>query len=110
VKTSFELDTAPNGYGFGRDYFLVLTDGERMKRYWLGQDAKVFSRVLGIPMREAVEYYSQKAQSENFDDVKPFIAADIIRSLRNITDSQWEVTDEDVKALMTAEAWELCCQ
>ena len=42
------IKTSINTYGFGRDWTLVVTNGERTKDFYLGQDVKFCTRVLGM--------------------------------------------------------------
>jgi len=76
---TYDLIARPNAYGFGRDWTIVLKKGNITKTFWLGQDIKVVSRILGMRMSEAVEYYNKKANSKNFEVVSSYIAADILR-------------------------------
>jgi hypothetical protein len=43
---------SPNGYGFGHDWQLQLTKDQVPKTFYLGQDAKVCSRILGMNATE----------------------------------------------------------
>lgn len=101
----YDLEARPNAYGFGRDYTLYLTDTTtgRIRRFMLGQDAKVFSRMLGMDMRDAVDYYAKKAKSRDFSKVKKLIARDIISTL---TDG--DISQARLRTLMqTAQDWDL---
>jgi len=44
-----------NGYGFGYDWQLEVTKGDITKVFYLGQDAKVCSRILGIDCSEIAD-------------------------------------------------------
>lgn len=79
MTIEYELLARPNAYGFGKDWTLVMTKGTQKKSFWLGQDVKVMSRILGMSMREGVEYYKKKANSSNFEIIAPLIASDILR-------------------------------
>jgi len=114
-----KLEAHPNPYGFGRDYTLVLTKGKlkdkrfevsKIRKFWLGQDVKVFSRALGMRMEDAVEYYSKKAKSEQFEKVAPYIAKDIVKvALRKSPEEP--LTQKDLKKIMKeAEDWSLSVQ
>ena len=101
----YDLDARPNAYGFGRDYTLTLIDTTtgRMRPFFLGQDAKVFSRMLGMDMRDAVDYYTKKAKSRDFSKVKKLIAKDIIST---ITDG--DLSQAKLRSLMqNAQDWDL---
>ena len=45
----------PNPYGFGRNWSLLVKTAEHTKSFYLGQDAKFCSRVLGMSPRDVVE-------------------------------------------------------
>ena len=47
-----ELIITRNGYGFGGDWQLSVTKGKRRKIFYLGQDAKVCHRILGLTPKE----------------------------------------------------------
>lgn len=102
-RFTYELDVYPNPYGFGRNYNLILKDGKtgKSKKFYLGQDAKVFSRMLGMRMGDAVGYYSKKANSKEFDKVKPFITKDILRAVSG----KKVITQEVLGELMGVEEW-----
>ena len=42
------LNTQPNPYGFGHDWFLDVETNSCSKQFRLGQDVKVCSRLLGM--------------------------------------------------------------
>jgi len=94
-------------YGFGRNWTLNITkDGTPVQSYWLGQDAKVTSRMLGIDFKDAVDYYSKKAKSKNFDKVSQFIARDIIRA----SIGEGRITQKKLRKMMGGESWALAVQ
>jgi len=45
----------PNPYGFGRNWSLLVKTPEHTKSFYLGQDVKFCSRVLGMTPRDVVE-------------------------------------------------------
>jgi len=45
----------PNPYGFGRNWSLLVKTPEHTKSFYLGQDVKFCSRVLGMEPRDVVE-------------------------------------------------------
>jgi hypothetical protein len=49
-----DLIITRNGYGFGFDWQLSVTKNGETKRFYLGQDAKVCSRILGMTTSELV--------------------------------------------------------
>ena len=44
----------PNGYGFGMDWSLLVKTLEHEKSFYLGQDVKFCSRVLGMTPKDVV--------------------------------------------------------
>jgi hypothetical protein len=46
------LNTTPNAYGFGRDWYLNVETNNGVKEFRLGQDAKVCSRLLGMTPKQ----------------------------------------------------------
>jgi len=113
-RIDYWIESVPNRYGFGRDYTLILTEvtpDKRVvneRRFWLGQDAKVFSRMLGMDIRDAVPYYTKKAKSKNFAKVQKHIARDVLRVMLGRTEQNWNkgLTQKELKGLMGGvEAW-----
>jgi len=104
-KITYRLESVPNRYGFGRDYTLIIGN----KRYWLGQDAKVFARILGMDMGYGVDYYTKKANSKDFDKLAPHIAGDLIRTFLG-KEADSPITQEDLKKLTKAQAWDLASE
>jgi hypothetical protein len=102
----YELIAKPNAYGFGHDWTLVLSKNGEQKHFWLGQDVKVISRILGMRMAYAVEHYKKKANSSNFDVVKEYIAADILREKLNTQ----RLTQEQLEKLWKRPKWDLAVQ
>lgn len=49
------LHTQPNAYGFGQDWYLNVTTDNVFKRFRLGQDVKVCSRLLGMSPKEVTK-------------------------------------------------------
>jgi len=52
MKATIEM--TPNGYGFGYDWTLVLPPTKKwgVQRFFMGQDAKVCARLLGMTPKE----------------------------------------------------------
>jgi hypothetical protein len=100
---TYELVARPNAYGFGKDWTLVLTKGTVKKSFWLGQDVKVVSRILGMSMANAVEFYKNKANSSNFEVIAPLIASDI---LRTILDTQ-RLDQDKLEQVFSMNSWEM---
>ena len=49
-----DLIITRNGYGFGYDWQLIVSKGKKQKTFYLGQDAKVCHRILGMTPKELV--------------------------------------------------------
>ena len=109
---SYWLEATRNAYGFGHDYWLLMSDGKRTKKFMLGQDVKVFSRALGMDMGYAVDYYSKKAKSKNFEKVSKFIATDILKTNAGRTEDNWDkkLSQEELRAMFKGQAWEMAVQ
>jgi len=90
------IRTSINAYGFGRDWTLVVTNGERTKDFYLGQDVKFCTRVLGM----SPYYIIEQIGSNDISD------PDTLDRLGNFILDTLEL-DESV---FQAESWELCCQ
>ena len=106
-KITYDMIAIPNAYGFGKDWTIIIKkDGKLAKSFWLGQDVKVVSRILGMRMNEAIEHYKNKYGSENFDVVKDYIAADI---LRKVLDTQ-RLTQDQLEKLLNRNNWELAVE
>jgi hypothetical protein len=50
-----DLIITRNGYGFGFDWQLSVTKNGVTKNFYLGQDAKVCSRILGMESSEVMD-------------------------------------------------------
>lgn len=50
-----DLIITRNGYGFGHDWQLIVTKGKKEKVFYLGQDARVCDRILGMTPAELVQ-------------------------------------------------------
>lgn len=111
-RITYWLKAVPNAYGFGHDYFLYMSDGRTTKSFMLGQDVKVFSRALGMDMRDAVDYYSKKAKSKDFDKASKFVATDILKVNAGRTEDNWEapLTQKELRNIFKAQAWEMSVQ
>ncbi len=109
-RPTYRIETYPNAYGFGRDYTLIISYNGKERRFWLGQDAKVFSRILGIDMQFAIEHYTNKAKSKDFNKVQHFIAEDILKAVTN-TEQDFDLEDDIViKVFEEAKDWSLAVQ
>jgi len=55
------LTVSPNGYGFGQDWTLIISQVaagqiQKVRRFWLGQDAKVCARIMGQRISDVRPY------------------------------------------------------
>ena len=104
IMIEYDLISTNNAFGFGQDWSLVLVKkGRPPKKYWLGRDYQVVSRLLGMRMNVAVEYYKKKANSENFEVIKHHIAGDILRKVLNTQ----RLTKEQLERAYSMNSWEL---
>lgn len=95
------LETTPNAYGFGHDWTLVVdmkNFGQvNRKRFFLGQDAKFCSRVLGMQPRDIVKAIGSNDLTSPATRVK----------LANFIYKRLELNHKKVRTL---ETWEVCAQ
>lgn len=87
------IESTPNAYGFGHDWTLVSKYGN----FYLGQDAKFCSRVLG--MRGSDVANAIGSNDLRLASVRRKLAAFILQSL-----------GVDESSLQDLQPWELCCQ
>jgi len=95
------IETTPNAYGFGHDWTLVVDFKSfgvvSRKRFFLGQDSKFCSRVLGVNPRQIQNVIGTNDLSVHSNRVK--LANYIYRSL-----------ELNHKKVRTLEVWEICAQ
>jgi len=92
------IESVPNPYGFGRDWSLVVKFRDTEKRFYLGQDVKFCSRVLGMAPREVVMRIGT-GDIGNGTAGADKLAKLILSEL-----------DLSAKKLRQLEPWGLCCQ
>jgi hypothetical protein len=91
----------PNAYGFGMDWWLCINN----KEYWLGQDVKVCSRLLGCRPHDLITELSQRTgldyetcrEIQNNEDVNVALANLLIEAYNMPEDSEplaWELAVE----------------
>ena len=75
MKATYQVSvSATNGnYGFGKDWTLLvikMVDGqvENIRRFWLGQDAKVCARIIGTDMKSLANHLVRKYKTRNFEN------------------------------------------
>ena len=108
-KRSYWISARPNAYGFGHDWDLVVKAGKKKQVFMLGQDAKVVSRALGMRMDDAVDYYSKKAGSKDWEKVAPLIADDVVRANLGLEAGE-PIMPAHIKALLTGQPWEMAVE
>jgi len=89
--------TQSGNYGFGHDWFLIVTLKEKTKSFFLGQDVKFCRRVLGMEPIEVVRVIGSN------DLCQP-------ETLRSLGEFIVEHLDLDEEKIENLEQWELCCQ
>ena len=82
---------------FGHDWNLIVETHNGIKNFYLGQDVKFCSRVLGLTPRDVV----------NEIGTGDFTKEENLVLLGNFICQQLGLIDEQVESLQT---WELCCQ
>ena len=82
---------------FGFDWNLVVTIKDITKRFYLGQDVKFCSRVLGMSTREVVNRIGD-------NDLRK---VETQKKLGNFILNVLNLEEENV---LNLESWELCCQ
>ena len=82
---------------FGHDWNLIVETDNGVKNFYLGQDVKFCSRVLGLTPREIV----------NEIGTGDFTKEENLKLLGNFISEQLGLVDQQVDEL---ESWELCCQ
>ena len=82
---------------FGHDWNLIVETDNGVKNFYLGQDVKFCSRVLGLTPRDIV----------NEIGTGDFRNEENLKLLGNFISEQLGLVDEQVQELQT---WELCCQ
>jgi len=82
---------------FGHDWNLIVETDNGVKNFYLGQDVKFCSRVLGLTPRDIV----------NEIGTGDFRNEENLKLLGNFISEQLGLVDESVEQL---ESWELCCQ
>ena len=82
---------------FGHDWNLIVETDNGVRNFYLGQDVKFCSRVLGLTPRDIV----------NEIGTGDFRNEENLKRLGNFISEQLGLVDESVEQL---ESWELCCQ
>lgn len=106
TRLTYELKLGGSPYGFGRNWSLVIKEEESeetVKSLFLGQDAKVMSRMLG----STVDAYEQEYGTREFSELKEHIATDIIYALQG---NREEITQETLQELADMQEWEVAVE
>lgn len=93
MNTKKTIEVTRGAYGFGHDWTLVAYG----KKFYLGQDAKFCSRVLGM----SPAYIVQQIGSNDLRDEK------VLRRLAKFICYELQL---DSKTAKTLQPWELCAQ
>jgi hypothetical protein len=96
MKANIEIFHENYGGFMVHNWQLVLTKGKLEKKFFLGQDAKFCSRVLGMSTSEVVDAIGSSDLYK--DEVKIKLANFIVKHL--------ELTEE----AFNLQSWELSCQ
>jgi len=96
MKANIEIYSVNYGGFVARNWTLVLTKDKLEKKFFLGQDAKFCSRVLGMQPREVIDAIGSDELFK--DEVKIKLAEFIVEQL--------ELTEE----VFNLESWELACE
>lgn len=99
-KLQVDLLTERDGYGFGHNWTLAVKKGNKTKNFWLGQDAKVCSRMLGISGRELAEQIG--SNDMGIYQTRKAICDVILKAIG--------VTKENEDSLFELESWGLAVQ
>jgi hypothetical protein len=86
-----------SSYGFDHNWTLVISRGKQVKSFYLGQDCKFLSRVLGIDAKDVI-------QAIGTNDLRPEAAR------KKLAKYIIEALNLDAKQVKELQAWELCCQ
>lgn len=86
-----------SSYGFDHNWSLIIKRGKSVKSFYLGQDCKFLSRVLGVTPHDVVEAIGT-------NDLRPESAR---KKLANYIIESLELDSDMIKQL---QPWELCCQ
>ena len=95
-----DLIVTRNGYGFGYDWQMSVKRGEEEKIFYLGQDAKVCSRILGMTGREVAQHVG--SNDLNLLSTRQAIAEMILQT--------FGVTDDNEDELFNTPPWELAAE
>lgn len=95
-----DLIVTRNGYGFGHDWQLEVTKDGVTKEFYLGQDAKVCSRILGMRPSEVAEEVG--SNDMRLQETRQAIANLILEAIG--------VTKENEDKFMELQPWEIAAE
>lgn len=97
MKINIRLIAINNAYGFGKDWQLEVEKGKKKKVFWLGQDCKVCSRLLGTDMGALAEHIKEKFSTPNveFDrkDINNYLSRLVLGTMYDMEPD--ELTSQD---------------
>lgn len=89
-----------NGYGFGHDWQLEVTKGDETKMFYLGQDAKVCSRILGMRGSEIADIVG--SNDMRLESTRQAIANLILEAVG--------VTEDNEDEFFNLQPWEIAAE
>lgn len=95
-----DLIVTRNGYGFGHDWQLEVTKDGVTKQFYLGQDAKVCSRILGMRGSEVAEVVG--SNDMRLESTRQAIADLILEAIG--------VNEENEDEFMNLQPWEIAAE
>jgi len=100
IKASVRI--APNGYGFGHDWTLVIEKDGLPRTFWLGQDVKYCHRAGLDPVSIVAALGSNDLKDPKINEQLAWLI------MENLSDEDPEEVAE--KIYDNLEAWELSCE
>lgn len=95
-----DLIVTRNGYGFGHDWQLEVTKDGVTKQFYLGQDAKVCQRILGMTTTEVAETVGSN----------DLTIAETRTAIANLILETIGVNEDTEDDLMNLQPWELAAE
>ena len=95
-----DLIITRNGYGFGSDWQLLVTKDEKQKVFYLGQDAKVCHRILGLTPKDLVNKIGSNDLTK--ESTRQAIANLILEAIG--------VTPDNEDELFNLQPWEIAAE
>ena len=95
-----DLIVTKNGYGFGGDWQMIVKKGKRQRVFYLGQDAKVCYRILGMSPKDLAEQIGSNDLTKK--RTRTAICELILESLN--------VTPENENEFLNLQPWEIAAE